>query len=126
MRLEEIEAHLTAAPIDGVTWRVEEGWIHLSVGPIWARATIDDDGDGFVAVFDDKGMRGFGESFFEAADIGANLRTVCAAYLRRSEQPDPFDVRTQMTAIKAPGLYAELLREHFTQLRLNLHKILGD
>ena len=125
MRLEETEAHLTAAPIDGVTWHTKEGWIYLSVGPITARATIDDDGDGFVAVFDDKGMRGFGEPFFEVCDFLPSLRKVCAAYLRRSEQPDPFDIRPLMTAINSPGLYADLLREHFTQLRRNLHKILG-
>ncbi len=126
MTLQDIETHLATQPIPGVTWRTEDGWIHLSVGPIWARATIDDDGDGFVAVFDDKGMRGFGESFFNTADLRPSLRTVCAAYLRRSERPNPYAVNEHIEELSKPGLYAEVLREALTVMRDNLHLILSE
>ncbi len=126
MTLQDIEAHLTAQPISGVTWVSVDGWINLTVGPITARATIDDDGDGFVAVYDSHGMRGFGESFFVAGDFLTSLHTVCAAYLRRSERPNPYMVHEHTMELSTPGLYAEVLRETLTVMRDNLHLILSE
>ena len=126
MTLQDIETHLTTQPIPGVTWATVDGWINLTVGPITARTTIDDDGDGFVAVYDCHGMRGFGESFFEVGDFLTSLHTVCAAYLRRSERPNPYAVNEHIEELSKPGLYAEVLRETLTVMRDNLHLILSE
>lgn len=121
----DLQDHLDAHPIAGVAHLCSGDHVTLTIGPLRAVVTVDDEGDGCALIVSASGLVSAGEWFPTPADLPAALRTVCGRRLRHTIGHDLFRVEALADALAVPGLYADVLRETLTTVRANLDTLLS-
>lgn len=121
----DLQDHIDAHPIPGVAHLCSGDHVTLTIGPLRAIASVDDEGDGYASIVGVSGPVSAGEWFPTPADLPAALRTLCGRRLRHTIGHDLFRVEALAAALAVPGLYADVLRETLTTLRANLDTLLS-
>lgn len=121
----DLQDHIDAYPIPGVAHLCSGDHVTLTIGPLRAIVTVDDEGDGCAQIVGAFQIGGAGEWFSTPADLPAALRTVCGRHLRHTIGHDLFRVEALADALAVPGLYADVLRETLTTVRANLDALLS-